>query len=565
MREGAGSLGGRESALLAGWIAWGAAALWIQRLPAETLADLLPRIYPPLLAVELLALVSLAVLELPAIVRATRASRGALAVVAAASLLALTLTAWLAPPATRIFFDEQIYTDVAHNIADSGRAHLCNDGTIVDRRLVCAEAGYNKEPPGFPFLISVAGRFIGFDERAAFLVNIAATALVPWAVFIAAALLLNDPAAGAWAAIVAAVLPEPLRWGHTGAAEPTAALFTAAAVAAAAAFTVRRTSRGLALAVAAAATAAQMRPESVLVVALAAAMVWFLAPDEVPRMRLSVAALALFAVSLPLIGHFAMVGGHSWDAPGARFSPAHLLTNVPVNAPFYFADARFPAAAGLLALLGAAAHPSRRGRAVAVAYALLFWIVFAFFYAGSYDFGANVRYSLLTTPAVAVLAGGGITTAIAFGARLGVPRLVTGAALAAVLLVHFGFAVPLIRRVGDEGWPARADVAFARRAVQALPPRSFVVTHVPGMFLNWGQSAAQTASAARPGYVEARGREFPGGVYLHWGYWCDASVPAQHAICTAVRDRHSGVEVATAAGGMYRYALYRLDAAGSTR
>ncbi len=104
MREGVGSFGRGEAVLLAGWIAFGAAALWIQRVPQATLVAVLPRIYPWLLAVELLASLSLLVLELPGIVRATRASRGALATASGASLLALALTAWLAPPATRIFF-----------------------------------------------------------------------------------------------------------------------------------------------------------------------------------------------------------------------------------------------------------------------------------------------------------------------------------------------------------------------------------------------------------------------------------------------------------------------------
>jgi hypothetical protein len=45
-----------------------------------------------------------------------------------------------------------------------------------------------------------------------------------------------------------------------------------------------------------------------------------------------------------------------------------------------------------------------RERLTLFGYFLAFWLVFLFFYAGSYNYGADVRYSLMTFVPIAILA-----------------------------------------------------------------------------------------------------------------------------------------------------------------
>ena len=188
----------------------------------------------------------------------------------------------------------------------------------------------------------------------------------------------------------------------------------------------------------------------------------------------------------------------------------------------------------------------------------LFFGVFLLFYAGSYNYGADVRYSLTTYPPVAILAGLGAAELVRrISGRW--PLLPMGTIVGAALCFVFLAYAPVIRGSMEEAWAARADVAFARRVASDLPAHSYVLTHNPGMFHLWGRNAGQmslvSANAGYLGYLEGR---YPGGVYLHWNFWCNVQDPRQQQICRAARDMrpveliHQHVE-----RGQY-FALYRL-------
>jgi len=75
--------------------------------------------------------------------------------------LALGLTVGLAPRTNRIFYDEQIYQNAGQNLADLRRAQMCNDGTVQGGRLRCSSGEYNKQPYGYPHLLSLSYRLFG--------------------------------------------------------------------------------------------------------------------------------------------------------------------------------------------------------------------------------------------------------------------------------------------------------------------------------------------------------------------------------------------------------------------
>jgi hypothetical protein len=163
-----------------------------------------------------------------------------------------------------------------------------------------------------------------------------------------------------------------------------------------------------------------------------------------------------------------------------------------------------------------------------------FFLIYLSFYAGSYNYGADVRYSLLTYPPLAVLAGQGASRCSQLVHRL-VPSSPRTADLAVACLLGFLWLnyLPLVRSLGEEAWAAREDVAFAREFAATLPRNSIVLTHNPNMFLLWGISAAQVSIAATE--VEyARSYYFPryrGGVYFHWNFWCNVQDPVQRKFC----------------------------------
>src|SRR5215212_7479382 len=84
---------------------------------------------------------------------------------------AWVLSATVAPRTNRIYYDEQIYQGVAHNLTDRHRAEMCNDGSAEYGRLQCWHGEYNKEPNGYPYLLSIVYRLVGVREAAAFRFN----------------------------------------------------------------------------------------------------------------------------------------------------------------------------------------------------------------------------------------------------------------------------------------------------------------------------------------------------------------------------------------------------------
>ena len=132
---------------------------------------------------------------------------------------------------------------------------------------------------------------------------------------------------------------------------------------------------------------------------------------------------------------------------------------------------------------------------MAYLYFLCFWAVFLFFYAGSYNYGADVRFSLLTYPAVAILAGAGASVVHDVATRNSAPGRHVAAGVCAVLCMQFLWYLPHVRASGEEAWAARADVDFVHEVTRMLPRNSYVLTHNPSLFLLRGVNAGQMSGS----------------------------------------------------------------------
>lgn len=480
---------------------------------------------------------------------------------AALGAVAVCLTLTLPPRMHRIFYDEQIYQNVARNLADSKLAQLCNDGAIVGGRLRCAAAEYNKQPYAYPHVLSLAYRTFGVRDALPFHLNAAAAGVAVCLTYLVVLLLFEDRVAAVFSAIVLALIPEQLIWSASAAAEPTAAAASIAALVAAACFVRFRSDTALAGSAIAAAYAIQFRPESVLIVPVVAFLVWQRAPEEFRRPRILWAALLFTALAAVHVGHLAAVRGEGWGTTHERMSLAYAFQNIRVNGWFFLRDARFPAAFTALAALGWAAPSARAGRSTCVLYFALFFAVTLSFYAGSYDYGADVRYSLATYPPLSVLAGLGAAQVV----RWIQPRVGVAAAcvlFAALALGQFGWVyLPVVRSKSDTAWAARADVDFARSVASKLPPNAYVLTHNPGMFQVWGVNAGQMSMFDTAAKLDTLGARFEGGVYLHWNYWCNTEDRAYRALCAKVRGLGPATPVAESRVGDQFFSFYRMGVA----
>jgi hypothetical protein len=463
------------------------------------------------------------------------------------------------PPRTnRIYYDEHIYQSIGQNLAELRQAQICNHGNVDTGRLQCLATEYNKQPYAYPHLLSVIYRAFGVRDGLAQWLNSGLVGLMIVALFVLVVQLTGDAAAGLFAGLVLMLTPEYLLWSATAAAEPSAAFFVVVAVVATAHFVRQPGPRSLVWMVAAVAYAAQFRPESILALAVAGALVIARAPAELRRPYLWVGMAGGVILLAAHLAHLYAVSGESWGTPGERVSMAYLGPNLRVNGWFYFWDARFPGWYAVAAVCGAAfgAGPLR-SRLILAAYFALFWATYLSFYAGSYNYGADVRYSLMTYAPLAALAGLGLSAAVD---RIKVgERPVRFAVVALALISAFSWFAPYVRAEGNEAWGARADVAFAKEVAPTLPANSLILTHNPGMFQLWGRNAAQMSLATEfPELLTIWKARYGNRIYLHWNFWCNVADPAQPAFCKSALDQFPHVVVREQTVRDYRFVFYQL-------
>jgi hypothetical protein len=478
----------------------------------------------------------------------------------AIALLALAAVKFIPPETHRIYYDEDIYENVAQNILWEGRAQMCNEGTIEADTFRCDASEYNKEPNALPVLLSLVFRLTGVRESAAHSLNHAVFALGAAALFWLSSMLFDRMSAGIGAALVYTLTPQNLLWGATVAAEPGAAAFAALALGAFVLFLRRPSWRTGLFASGALAFASQFRPESGLAIAAAGAMALLLARDLLRSRALWATALLTFSLLVPQLAHIWAVRHERWGAgESGKFSLEYARTNLGPNVDYYTGGRDFPRLFSLFALLGLV-RPGRRRESIAVLvwFALLF-AIFVPFYAGSYRYGADVRFSLMSATPLAVLAGAGLLWLSDLLRRLRSDWRALAAAPFVLAVYAASAYLPFTRAIGRESWASRADHAAAVRMVAEVPEDAMVLTHNPGMIQVMGRSAAQTSIASYQEWrVDDLFHRFPGGVYFHYNFWCNVDDPVQNDFCQKVLANFKTRVVFEESAGFYRYVLYRL-------
>ncbi len=481
--------------------------------------------------------------------------------------LAFVMTSQVAPRTSRIFYDEQIYKSIGRSLSDESLAQTCNEGEVEYGKLRCTRWEYNKQPYGYPFLIGIGYRIAGVGpDLAHHLNNVVMIALV-WVLYGLGRALFASPAAGFFAGLVAVWIPHQVLWSNTAAAEPAAAMFAVLSVLATWSYLRSPSALGAVWAVTSAVWALQFRQECLLLAPVLAVMVVGLRVRELQAVRLWGALLVGFVLSTPFVAHLFAIRGETWGASGPRMSLSYLADNLAVNGAFYLVNDRFPVAFTLLAIVGLLFCGRFLVRAVVLLHFLLFFGIYLVFYAGSYDYGADVRFSVMTYPPVALLAGAGAHwLAAGIRRRLASRRSVPRGRWIALVVVALGISwagssfLPLTRSTGEEAWAARYDVELAEEWSESLPVDSIVLTHNPSMFLVRGMNAGQifVATTEIPYVDEVLRTRYRGGVYLHWSFWCNVADPAQVSLCEQALGAHDFELVDERLRRNYRYALYRL-------
>ncbi|MCX5855486.1 MAG: hypothetical protein NTZ24_13115, partial [Deltaproteobacteria bacterium] len=464
---------------------------------------------------------------------------------------------------------------------------------------------YYKEPGGWPFRMSVVFQLFGTDVLYAFSLNNVIFTAGVLVVFFITRVISGGFFPSFLAALVFALVPHNLIWSNTVAAEPSAAFFAGLVVLCLAVYLKTGGIRRLFMLAALIPMACQMRPESgiiLLCTIIGTAPIFSHGATKnsaeesaagsgeegaqetgsdkrkrwgtvlLLRKEIWTAGLVTLFFLLPHFLHLYAMSGQDWGAQGAKFSTEFFLHNLSVNGPYYLNNALFPAVFTVLAIVGLLfARYDLKWRLMIFVWFLLFWGIFLFFYAGSYRYGADVRFALVTFMPIAVLAGMGgerirswIEGFCEKGARglrrcegAGGKRI--GILIVLVLIFTWMPFLPLVRTVGQEAWGARYDHYYAREFIRKIPGQSIVVTHNPTMFLIWGQSAIQThVGVHNPEIIRNLMDRYQGHVYFHYNFWCNTPTDGNRQLCEVVMARYNMEEIASASEKTYRYGLYKM-------
>ncbi len=531
--------------------------VWLGFTETQGLKDQLAWLTPLAIQISFLLLVTGGWAARATIVRTFCGNARVVGLLALAALLAVSLF----PPRThRIYFDEDIYQNVAQNILWRGKAQMCNEGTVEHGRYECVATEYNKEPNAFPFLLSFVFRFTGVDETSAHILNYLIFTLGVVCAYWIGGLLFQDRRAALAAAVLYMLTPENLLWGATVAVEPGAAAFAALAVGAWLVFLEDATVATGLFAAGAVSFAAQWRPESGLIIVVAVFATLILKPRRLAGIQLYATALLVFILLLPHLGHLWAVRNQDWGSgEEGKFAWTYVENNLKANALYYVEGREFPLYFSLLAIVGLVTFRKWRQKPIPLIWFLLFFGIFIPFHAGSYRYGADIRFSLLSAIPMALLGGLGAAWLADWLERHLQRFRSVGAVPLFVAVYVFTSYLPLVRSVGREAWEARADHDLVREMLEKVPERSTVLTHNPGMLHVMGQSAAQTSHAAyQPAKVDQFFRDFPGGVYFHFNFWCNVHDQVQNEFCTKVLETYPTQVIEERSAGMNRYVLYRL-------
>jgi hypothetical protein len=484
-------------------------------------------------------------------------------------LIAFVLVSFTVPRVHRIYYDEDIYANTGQVIALTGKAAFSNYGTFEYGQYDVPWSSYNKEPGGWPFLLSLVFQLFGVNELYGFFLNnllfiagVLAACFIAWR--------LTESFFAAFTAALAYVLiPDNLIWSNTVAVEPSAAFFAGITVLAAIVYLKTKQDRHLFLLAVLFPFATQMRPESLMIGFWVAAAILVFSPGLFLEKKFWGMGLLTAVFLLPQALHLYAMSGQSWGAEGPKFALSFFPENFRINGWYYLNNEKFPVLVSALAAIGLfsrfqsrpQASLQKKWRLLVAIWFLLFWGIFLFFYAGSYQYGADVRFAVVSFMPLAVLAGiGGERIRAAIRHISKAPGPVAGVFVILFLLLSWLPFLPHIRTVGQEAWGARFDHHYARKFAGIIPERSIVLTHNPTMFNLWGKNAIQMyAGINNPDVIQHLTAKYRGELYYHHNYWCNAKSDTNRRICQGIAERYDLEEVAREREQDFEYGLYRMS------
>lgn len=461
--------------------------------------------------------------------------------------LSLVLTV---PLTHRLFFDEDIYLAIGQNMALQNQAQLCTFGTFNFGDFECLVGELNKQPHGLSAWYSLLYRLLP-DPHWIHLVGLFMVSFGSVMLFQIGRGLGLSQGISAIAGLLPWTSSTMWQWSPTTSAEPLA--FVLILVFLRIAFSAESNRRlGQIALITLAAWLATLRWELGF---LSLFMLLFI-PIHWDRKKQFIAVGIFGVLLIPHALQFLQIRHDSWGAdPGTpRFGWVHVMPNLLTNLKYYISASKFNPLV-LLLVIGAFWEMEKK---IIFFLGACFVYLFAFylpFYAGSYEYGADVRFAIPAQAFLYVLATGGLLSWTSFlGTRF--PREHTW-----ILSGLFGYmiigALPYARSVGQEAWLARNDHNMVNQTT--LPNPGLVFSHHPSLFLLKKMSSAQMEYLLDS---DEKVREYVQTyrtLYYHRNYWCTVYEENESKnICDRIEEKFKLSPIIEVFPGGQRLGIYQI-------
>lgn len=455
-----------------------------------------------------------------------------------ASILGLTLfTALIAPKTERILFDEDIYMNTAQNIVAFGRNQYCYDGEIIYGEYKCTNTTLNKQPPGYPMTLSLFFRVFDVSRSNAFLFNNIIFLINVSLIFFSVLTITKNYKISLFSMLLYTSVPVVAHWHNTAASEPVSAMYTTATLLSFLIFDKRRKLSLYFLSVLLLVLSVYTRFEAIL---LALPIIYLLfnflkglsGYEKKDFFKILGITSIGIAFLFPIVVHYFHVKSDPWGAePGETFGLQYFNKNFSTNIKFFTSNQYFPIIA-LALLVGIIISKRSKILEYYILSFLLIFGVYLFFYAGSYEYGADIRYALTSLSPYVIACSIGLATLVKKFSEKNILLFVV-----IPLLVNMSLLIPSMRVRGEEGWQAWWDIEFIQNEIKTkLGPDDIIFSTIPYAFHVDKMNGRSTDHLYNQQYISTL-LELDNGqrYYFHYGFWC-ALEPTEGSVAKFCND-----------------------------
>ena len=467
-------------------------------------------------------------------------------------LVALIVREIVPPKTTRLFFDEDIYLDMAKQIVTHFSSCLCDYGD----RFSCFKCELMKWSVGHPFLISLAFFIFGIKEEVARHLTIFISSVSTIFVYFSSYLLFRNNRKAFFSSLILALLPVHILWSPTLAADVTFSFFVSFLFFFIALSSNTKNLKIHTISLLSLVLAVQAKTEGIILIFLYFLSHFILNKKYLlmfySRKYLYSLSFSFLLLSAYFLHLFYAWKVDTWGSTGEKMSLEYFKQNFYPNAGFWFEIAKknekwvyegkqlyHPVPFTILAILGACYLLVKNHRLFLffTIWFLSLFLLYSSFYAGSVYYGVDVRYVLVQFIPFSFLSGFG-----AFFLSEMLSKIIDNrVALFLVLMLLLSVFIPYISKMSmseeniEESYGARLYRKAAISFASEYPHDCYFISHVSSLYSWLGKRHLQIWYVYEPNFEEIVRDEC---VIFDEGYWCAIGVTESKS-CLEFENRYN--------------------------